>query len=730
LHNVFPLRAGRKAFILAEKQYPECTFDDPIDFSTEEIASVAIPVNTLLKSTYLLGIQRDVEEIFHSLFDIAEEIAGVDRCAYVSVVHENDGFEIVSTRVTGSRVDQTHLPLDPVAIARHFGKVVLLDGEKEGAFRSICERWDSSSLAVFPLRREREFIGALIFGRKESQPFTKSTVKLLWVLAVRAETLLMQSEAVKALSYYALLDPLTHLYNRRYFDNQVEKEILRARRNGNPFSLLMLGLDGLHAYNDRFLHVSGDIALQEIATILQDTVREVDTVARLEGDEFAVILVESPTDGARDLAERLIDRIGTHLLPGFDNARTERLSASIGIATFPADAFSKEDLIRQANRALTMAKHQGGGQICLFHEFADLTSMNASSSDIPIQKIYTAARSVVDMDRFLEILLFTAMQGMSAGRGSIVLLDPQGTVTIRSAIGFTNGEERFSPGTTIPPGNITSWVVEHKIPLVVSGPDDMPPSIPLKRNGYRADTFLSIPLIQEGRLLGALHLTNKFDEKPFTKADLALFDPITKEIASILSQGIDFQENVRWFSTSMFQSLSSALELRFPFLTGHSKRVQELAVGIGRRIGMQEEDLLPLATAARIHDIGLVGIPGRILWKKRKLTAQEREIVKKHPFLGAKLLEGIPGMDETRRIILEHQEFHDGSGYPHGLRGEEICRGARILSIAEFFDSITSERPHRGGLRPEEATQIIRNSMGKIFDEEVCLAFLEQRNTP
>ena len=708
--------------------FPHCTFDEPIDLSAEELASASGRINILLKSNYLVGASRDSDSSIHSLFDIAEEIAGVERCAYILGGNDENGFQVVAVRGISYAGDPANFPFDPVRIARHFGKVVLLDGEQVEEFAGFCRRWESRSLVAYPLLKNGEFEGALVFGKKESHPFTKSQIRLLWFLALQAESMILQKEAVKTLSFYSFLDPLTHLYNRRFFDNQIEKEIFRSRRNGNPFSLLMLDLDGFKAYNDRFLHTAGDIALQELATILQDTVREVDTLARWGGDEFAVILVESHAYGAADLARRLIERIGKHMLPGIDNTRTERLSASIGVATFPVDSFEKQDLIQKADRALYLAKNQGGGKVCIYHEIGDLMTSRPSPADIPLQKIYSAARTVVDMDRFLEILLFTAMQGLSAGRGSIVLLEPGGNHTIRAAVGFNNGEDAFAPGTIIPPGEITSWVMNRKEPLVVSGPDDMPLQRKFKKNGYRTDTFLSIPLIHEGRLLGALHLTNRIDKKPFTKEDLAAFDPIAREIAAILRQGVDFRENVRGFSTSILSSLSSALELRFSFLSGHNRRVQNLVGRIGTGLGMKKEELSPFETAAGIHDIGLVGIPSRILWKKRKLTPQELESARKHPLLGAKLLEGIPGMGEIRRIVLEHQEFFDGSGYPYGLRGEEICLGARILSVAEYYDSITSERPHRGGLPPEEARQIIRNSMGKMFDPAVCQAFLEQKS--
>ncbi len=708
------------------KNLPRCTIDYPLEITSSEILGLTGEINTLLKSSYLLGISRDIDGTFQSLFDIAEDVAKIDCCAYISVSPDSHENEVVALRhVDLPGGTATPSVVAPALIAKTFGKAVHLDSARTPAFAPIAEAWGAASLVAFPLQKDREIIGALVFGKTAARPCTVVEVKLLWVLAMQAENHLLQSEAVKALSFYSFLDPLTHLSNRRLFDDQLEKEILRSRRNGKPFSLLMLDLDGFKSYNDRFLHSSGDVALQEFASILRDSVREVDTVARLGGDEFAIILVESGAEGARDLARRIVDRLGKHLLPGLEKVRTERLSVSVGVASFPSDSFDRQDLFRKADRALYIAKSQGGGKFAVFHEIADLVSIKPAPTDIPIQKIYDAARSVVDMDKFLEILLFTAMQGLSAGRGSIVVADSRGGVTLRAAIGFGNGDEQFAPGTLVPRGAITSWVVEHGQPLVVSGQEDLPLPKPMKKNGYLTTSFLSLPLVHDGVPLGALHVTNRRDHQPFTREDLSVFEPVAAEIASILHQGIAFRENVKAFSTSILQSLSRALELRFPFLTGHSGRVREMAHRVGEKLGLSADELSALEIAAALHDIGIIGIPGTILFKKRKLTNQELEIARKHPLLGSKLLEGVPGMEEIRRIILEHQEFFDGSGYPYGLRGDQISMGARILSVAEFYDSITSERPHRGKLLPQEAMQLIKNGANTIFDPNVARVVIE-----
>ncbi len=705
---------------------PRCTIDFPLDITTYEISSLSGAVNTLLKSSYLLGSTFGIEAIFNSLFDIAEEIAGAEACGFLNRVDSDSAsWELRLGRHIETHPSPENLSflIAPAAIAAHFGKAVSMDPDWGPWSAPICETWSSRSLVAFPMRLDRDITSVVVFGKRDSHPFTSVQVKLLWALSLQAETHLHRADPGETLSIYSFLDPLTHLYNREYFYHHLEKEILRSRRNGESFGLLTLDLDGFKAYNDRFLQSAGDIALQEFAGILSGSVREVDTVARLGGDEFGILLLEGNTEGAQALAQRIIQRLQRHLLPGAKESRTERLSVSVGVASFPSDSFDKSDLVSKAERALQAARSMGGGQVLSFHETANGGGVKNILHDLPVQKIYEAGRSVVDMDKFLEILLFTGMQGLSAGRGSIVVKDAEGDFTLRAAIGFSRHEEHITASGGFRVGPITTWVVEHQLPLIVSRPEDSPFSGPFKKNGYQTESFLSIPLTHRGQTLGALHLTNRKDQRAFTHEDLKVFAPITSEIAAILAQGIGFRENVRNFSLSILTSLSDALELRFPFLSGHSNRVRDLSTRIGERMGLAKADLSSLRHAAELHDVGIVGIPGNLLAKKRRLNEQETEMVRKHPFLGSKMLEGVPGMDATRRAILEHHEHFDGSGYPYGLRGDDISIPARILSVAESYDSAVSARPHRAAITQEEALQMIRSGSGTRFDPEVAELF-------
>lgn len=705
---------------------PRCTIDFPLEFSAQEISFLSGPVNTLLKSSYLLGTSFETDAILNSLFDIAQEIAGAEACGYLSRVESDpDSWEIRISRRIESHPSPECLAclVAPGAIVARFGKAISMDPEWGSWSEPICKAWASRSLVTFPVLRDRDIAGAVVFGKRESHPFTAAQTKLLWALSLQVETHLQRAATIEITSPYTFLDPLTHLFNRRFFRSQLEREVQRSRRNGESFSLLLLDVDGFREYNDRSTSGSGDIALQEIAGILNGCVREVDTVARLGDNDFAILLVETDGEGAHALAQRIVQRVQRQLFPVDKETRTARLTASVGFASFPADAFDADDLMSKADSALHAARGKGRGQICSYQDATEPASMKHAVKDLPVRKIYDAGRSVVDMDKFLEILLFTAMQGLSAERGSIVVKGPEGDFSLRAAIGFSRYEEHATAQGGGRPGTITTWVVEHQLPLVVSKPEDSPFGGPFKKNGYKTESFLSIPLTHRGKTHGAIHLTNRRDRRPFSHDDLKTFAPIAAEIAGIIEQGLDFRENVRRFSLSILSSLSNAIEYRYPFLSGHSARVRELAVRTGERMGFDHSDLASLGHAAFLHDVGIAGIPGNLLVKKRPLSDPETDMVRKHPFLGSKMLEGVPGMEGTRRAILEHHERWDGSGYPYGLRGDDISLPARILSVAECYDSAVSNRPHRSPLKPEEALQMVRTGAGTLFDPEVARLF-------
>ncbi len=171
--------------------------------------------------------------------------------------------------------------------------------------------------------------------------------------------------------------------------------------------------------------------------------------------------------------------------------------------------------------------------------------------------------------------------------------------------------------------------------------------------------------------------------------------------------------------------LANAIEVRDSYTRGHVERVTAYALAIARVLGWSEADLNTLRLGAILHDIGKIQIRDEILRKKGALTPEERREMRTHPVVGAKMVERIPFLTACVPIILSHHERWDGSGYPHGLAGKDIPVGARLLSIADSFDAITTTRSYREARALETGkTEIIRSS-GTMYDPKMVEAFLE-----
>jgi putative nucleotidyltransferase with HDIG domain len=170
-------------------------------------------------------------------------------------------------------------------------------------------------------------------------------------------------------------------------------------------------------------------------------------------------------------------------------------------------------------------------------------------------------------------------------------------------------------------------------------------------------------------------------------------------------------------------SLISALDARDRETEGHSLRVSKLAVRLGETLGFSHEQLKVLERGSILHDIGKIGISDTILHKPGPLTAEQWKIMKRHPDIGAQIVEGIPFLEDTIPLIRHHQERWDGSGYPDGLAGEQIPLLARLFAVVDAFDALTSNRPYRSKQSEEEALAYIHAHAGSLFDPAIVQAF-------
>lgn len=173
------------------------------------------------------------------------------------------------------------------------------------------------------------------------------------------------------------------------------------------------------------------------------------------------------------------------------------------------------------------------------------------------------------------------------------------------------------------------------------------------------------------------------------------------------------------------EALVTALDFRDNETQGHSYRVVEYAMIVAAAIGVEEPELSCIRRGAILHDVGKIGVSDAILRKPSKLDPDEWKEMKKHPEMGYRMLQHIPFLEPALDIVLCHQERFDGSGYPRGLSGEDIPLGARIFSVVDTFDAMTSDRPYRAALSIDEAREEIHRWSGRQFDPKAAAAFLE-----
>lgn len=197
-------------------------------------------------------------------------------------------------------------------------------------------------------------------------------------------------------------------------------------------------------------------------------------------------------------------------------------------------------------------------------------------------------------------------------------------------------------------------------------------------------------------------------------------EELVEQRTAELDEALDSLENAY---RSTLKALTAALETRDAETHGHSERVVTFSLRLGREYGLSEAEMKALEFGSLLHDIGKIGVPDAILRKPAKLTDEEWVRMREHPLHGQQILRGIKFLEGAARVVAQHHEKWDGSGYPLGLKGEEIDVCARIFSVADAFDAITSNRVYREGRSYEEAAQELAQWTNQQFDPRVVAAF-------
>jgi diguanylate cyclase (GGDEF)-like protein len=382
----------------------------------------------------------------------------------------------------------------------------------------------------------------------------------LLVAAVLIRSLRERVEQLIASLYDAArTDPLTRLPNRRGFRELLDLEVERARRGGGQMALLVGGLDHFKEVNDRSGQRVGDAALQRVAGLLQAGKRAFDGLARMGGEEFALILPDTDGHSALAIAERLRDELRKEFA-----GDAVPVTISFGVASYGEHGETAASLLRAADEAMFAAKANGRDMTVIY-------SRNLERPEGP-----KAQTRDVQAERYLAVVV----------------------------------------------------------------------------------------------------------------------------------------------------DLAEAVDVRFSGSARHSETVGRYAEMMARELGLPEERIARVHLAGKLHDIGKVGVPDDVLSKPSRLTDEEFELIKRHPALGAQILEH-PSLADVRTWVATHHERPDGRGYPLGISGEQIPLEARILAVADAYEAMTSDRAYSPSIGHDAARAELERCAGAQFDPRVVRAFLD-----
>lgn len=345
-----------------------------------------------------------------------------------------------------------------------------------------------------------------------------------------------------------------------------------------------------------------------------------------------------------------------------------------------------------------------------------------------LRAVDLAISASMDLPIVLRVLLNQVQQQLKVHSTSILLFNPNTErLEFAAGSGFKN---RAIEATNLKLGE--SYAGKAALERRIVAADDLSTRFSqIATNGLEEDGFthyLGIPLISKGDVKGVLEIFNR-TPLPQDPQWMNLLDSMASQAAIAIENATLFDDaqkaniSLRQAYDATIEGWARALELRDGDTQGHSKRVADLAVQLARLVGMSEPDLVDLRRGALLHDIGKMGIPDMILLKPSALTDEEWAVMRTHPTLGKKMLETIEFLKNSINVPYCHHEKWDGTGYPRGLKGEEIPLAARIFSVIDGWDALRSNRPYRKSVPDEDAWQYIEENAGIAYDPAIVEKF-------
>lgn len=328
-----------------------------------------------------------------------------------------------------------------------------------------------------------------------------------------------------------------------------------------------------------------------------------------------------------------------------------------------------------------------------------------------LARISEGISSMENIDNFLELIVETMTEALDGKSGFLFLVDEaSGDFCLKSVFGLD--PSKITTERIYRDDAFLKEICLHKQPMVITKVRSSSALAPVLES-----PVLSAPLILHEDVLGVILLSGRISDEEFNEEEKGLLYNLALQTAvAIENSKLNDDKERTYFET--ISALAMAVEAKDPYSRGHLDRVANIAVRIGDAMRLSKEDVLALRDAAKLHDLGKIGVMDGVLTKTGPLNKDESMLMRKHPIIGESIIKPIHSLDNLCDMIRHHHEKLDGSGYPDGLKEDEISPLVRILAVADIFDAVTSERPYRKAMTSAAAIDELRSMKEKI-DQDI-----------
>ena len=518
-----------------------------------------------------------------------------------------------------------------------------------------------------------------------------------------AQTTARNMEKEKSYQQQLNHDALTGAYNRRYYEEV-------ARNNIGPAGIALMDIDDFKICNDTYGHHAGDMALETVAKTIRSCIRETDLLIRYGGDEFLLVLAGIPADFFRTKLEQIRDAAQKTVVPGYPHFR---LSLSIGGA-MQTLADPMENVVRRADLLMYQAKSR-----------KDAVAVDIQGSRLAPQEEVLEEKPTILLvdDAMMNRMVLTGILGedyhiLEAGNGERCLELLRANAG-QIALVLLDINMPVMDGFEVLRTMNTNHTIED-VPVIMISSDDSEEAI---RKAYElgASDYVNRPFdakIVYRRVANTIKLYAKQRRLVQMVSDqIRAREKNTDVLVGVLSQIVEFRNGESGSHVRHIRVITETLLHRLMELTDRYELTPE------------QQDNIALASA--LHDIGKIGIDEAILNKPGKLTAEEFAVIKTHSMLGAEMLHKTenfaeqPLLQTAYEIARWHHERWDGRGYPDGLKGDDIPISAQLVSMADVYDALTSERCYKKAFPHETAVQMITNGECGAFNPLLTQCLLD-----